>query len=170
MTRLATALEQGIEKLALALAVLAALAMTAIVGLIVASVILRKFASPLHITEEMVGLLLSVSLLLALPMVTLKAGHVRVSIVETLLAGPARMLLAKAALLVGTLFFAWLTIEAVPWWEFAYRLNLKTETARILLYPWMALLPISVGLTGLIFFLRLVGLIANADAAPDLEG
>ena len=52
----------GLEYLALACAALAALGLTTIVGIIVTSVIMRKFANtPLHITEEVVGLLLSVA-------------------------------------------------------------------------------------------------------------
>ena len=47
----------GLEYLALALAALAALGLSLIVGIIVTSVVMRKFAnSPLHITEEVVGL------------------------------------------------------------------------------------------------------------------
>ena len=42
---------------------------------------------PADITEEVVGLLLSVSLFLGLPMVTLKARHVRVALLANMLSG-----------------------------------------------------------------------------------
>ncbi len=157
-------LRQGLEFLALALALLAAAGMTAIVGIIVTSVTMRKLVNtPLYFTEEVVGLLLSVSLLLGLPMVTLKASHVRVSILTTYFEGRKRTVLNLLAALVGVGFCGWVTIEAIPWLEFAVRLNLKTETSRVLLYPWMALLPISLTLTSIVFIARLFGLFVDEE-------
>lgn len=154
----------GLEYLALACAALAALGLSAIVTLIVTSVLMRKFAnSPLHITEEVVGLLLSVALFLGLPMVTLRAKHVRVSLVTAVLKGRAQAALQMTGLLVGIGFFGWLIWETIPWFEFAFNRNLKTETTRILLYPWMALMPLSLGITGAIFVARLVGVLDRSE-------
>ena len=164
-------LRRGLEGLALAMALLAAIGMAAIVTIIVTSVTMRKlFNAPLHFTEEVVGLLLSVSLLLALPMVTLKGGHVRVSILANHLRGWQRRVLSGLAACVGIGLCAWVAIEAVPWLEFAVRLNLKTETSRILLYPWMAMLPLSLLLTAIVFVARLSGLIAEAEPAAGRDG
>ena len=161
-------IKQGLEKLSLAFATIAALGMISIVAIIVTSVFMRKFAnSPLHITEEAVGLLLSVSLFLGLPMVTLKAKHVRVALLSNMLKGRAYTNLQTLALLVGIGFFAWLIFEAIPWFEFAYRLNLKTETTRILLYPWMALLPLSLIVTCAILIARLFGILDQDDNVTD---
>ncbi|MCX7560695.1 TRAP transporter small permease [Sulfitobacter sp. F26204] len=157
---------QGLDRLALACAVASALGMVAIVGVIVTSVLMRKFANtPLHITEEVVGLLLSVSLFLGLPMVTLRAKHVRVSLLADLCKGKVDIIMQIAALLVGIAFFVWLIVETIPWFEFAFKRNLKTETVRILLYPWMAAMPISLALTALIYVARLLGIIDRVDAS-----
>lgn len=165
------AIRQGLEKLALAMAALAVTGMVAIVGLIVTSVFMRKFAnSPLHITEEMVGLLLSATLFLGLPMVTLKARHVRVALVADMMSGRAHILMQICALFIGVVLFAWLLTDALPWWEFAHRLSLKTETTRILLYPWMAVLPLSLALTGLIYLARLFGILDRLDDNSEPEG
>nr|WP_226625340.1 TRAP transporter small permease [Alloyangia pacifica] len=154
-------LTRGLEVLALAMALLAALAMVGIVGIITTSVVMRRFFnSPVHITEDMVGLMLSAMLFLALPLVTLRAEHVRVSIVADALRSRVPHLLRIAAMLVGVLFFGWIALESIPWLEFAWKRNLKTETARVLLYPWMATLPLSVGVTWVIFAGRLLGLLA----------
>ena len=167
-------LARGLEGLALAMAVLAALCMVGIVALITTSVVMRRFAAtPLHITEDVVGLLLSAALFLALPLVTLRSRHVRVSIVANALQARFSWAVHSAAMLVGLLFFGWIFIEALPWLDFAWRRNLKTETARVLLYPWMAVLPLSVGLTGVIFAARLAGLLdrerhAAVEALPDI--
>ena len=150
---------RGLEVLALVLASLSALGLAAIVGLIIASVTLRKlFNAPLYFSEEIVGLLMSSCLFLALPMVTLRNSHVRVSVVASYLQkrNPTlNVALSCLAAMVGVACCAWLTIEAVPWLDFAFSLNLKTETSRVLLYPWMAALPVSVALTGVIFMLHL---------------
>ncbi len=151
---------RGLEIPALAMAGLAALAMTGMVAVIVASVLLRRFSStPLHITEELVGLMLSASLFLGLPLVTLRAQHVRVSIVADALGHRFAPLVRIAALVVGLVFFGWIIRESIPWFDFAFRRTLRTETVRLLLYPWMAVLPLSLALTWLIFLARLLGLI-----------
>lgn len=157
----------GLEYLALALAVLATLTMTGIVAVIVTSVTMRRFAnSPLHIAEDVVGLMLSASLFLGLPLVTLRAQHVRVSIVAEALKARFETGVRIAALLVGLVFFGWIMLEALPWLEFAWKRNLKTESSRLLLYPWMAVLPLSLGLTWLIFLARLVGILAPENHTP----
>lgn len=146
---------RGLEVLALALAGLSAFGLAAIVGLIIASVAMRKLLNaPLYFSEEIVGLLMSSCLFLALPMVTLRNSHVRVSVIAGYLEKRNQTLhaiLSCLAAMVGVACCAWLTIEAVPWLQFAIDLNLKTETSRVLLYPWMAALPVSVALTGFIF-------------------
>lgn len=164
----------GLEYLALALAVLASVVMAGIVAVIFTSVMMRRFANtPVHIAEDVVGLMLSASLFLGLPLVTLRAQHVRVSIVSEALGPRFPALVRASAMLVGIVFFGWILLEAIPWFEFAWKRNLKTETARLLLYPWMATLPLSLGLTWLIFMARLVGVLeperhSSLEALPEI--
>lgn len=157
---------RGLEGLALAMAVLAALCMVGIVAIITTGVMMRRFANtPLHTTEDFVGLMLSAMLFLGLPLVTLRSQHVRVSIVANALQPRFSLAVHLAAMLVGVVFFGWIFVKALPWLEFAFARNLKTETARLLLYPWMAVLPLSVGLTGVIFAARLLGLLERESHA-----
>lgn len=159
---------QWLERLALACAVLAGMAIVTIIGIIATSVVLRKFANtPLHMTEEVVGLLLSVSLLLGLPMVTLRSRHVRVSLLITSLTGRARRWVTLIGLALTIIFFAWLLMESYDWFEFAYRRNLKTLTSRILLYPWMTLLPLTFILCTAILVARMTGIIPDAEPQPN---
>ncbi|MFK7862191.1 MAG: TRAP transporter small permease [Granulosicoccus sp.] len=151
-------LQQGLELFSYAMAALAALCMVGIVMIITAAVVMRRLVgAPLHITEDIVGLMLSAVLFLGLPLVTLRSRHVRVSIVVNVLPARFAVLADLAAMLVGILFFGWIFIKALPWIEFAFVRNLKSETARLLLYPWMVILPVSVGLTWVIFAARLTG-------------
>lgn len=154
----------ALHGLALASAVAGALGIAAIVAIIATSVVMRKLGTPLHMTEEVVGLILSVSLLLALPMVTLRAQHVRVALIANAVTGSAQVALRFLALLLSLGFFGWLMVEVVPWFEFAFDRNLKTQTSRLLLYPWMAVMPASFVLTMAILAARLVGILPEPAA------
>lgn len=148
------------DRLTIALAFCACLCMAVIITLVTTSVILRRLVgSPLHITEDVVGLMLTAMLFLALPLVTLRSQHVRVSIAANALQRRFGTAVHLAAMFVGIVFFGWIFIKALPWLEFAWKRNLKSETARLLLYPWMVALPLSVGLSWVIFVARLVGLL-----------
>lgn len=131
------------------------LALAAIVGIIVASVVMRRVVgSPLYYTEELVGLLLCASLFLALPMVTVKAQHVRVTFLASALRPGGRAVLAVLASAVTLAFCAWYLIEALPWLEFAFKRNIRTEAASLRLAPWMAVPPVSVALCALLVLVR----------------
>ncbi|RYH11353.1 TRAP transporter small permease [Tropicimonas sp. IMCC6043] len=157
---------QALRGLAFACAIAASLGIAAIVCIITASVVMRKLGSPLHITEEVVGLLLSVSLLLALPMVSLRSQHVRVALLVNAVGGPWLRALLGLGLLMTLFFFGWLMLDIIPWFEFAFDRNLKTQTSRLLLYPWMAVMPVTILLTMAILFARLVGLLPEEKAEP----
>lgn len=131
------------------------LALATIVGIIVASVVMRRVVgSPLYYTEELVGLLLCASLFLALPMVTVKAQHVRVTFLASALSSRGRAVLAVFASAVTLAFCAWYLIEALPWLEFAFKRNIRTEAASLRLAPWMAVPPVSVALCALLVLVR----------------
>lgn len=157
---------QLLRGLALACAVAGALGIAAIVCIISTSVVMRKLGTPLHVTEEVVGLLLSVSLLLALPMVTLRSQHVRVALLTNAARGIWLRGLQVFGLVLSLVFFGWLMREIVPWFEFAYDRNLKTQTSRLLLYPWMAVMPLAVVLTMAILLARLLGFLPDVEEEP----
>ncbi|PKO63007.1 MAG: TRAP transporter small permease [Betaproteobacteria bacterium HGW-Betaproteobacteria-18] len=149
--------ETGLRQLARFFAALAALALFVIVGIILASVVMRRVAdSPLYYTEELVGLLLGASLFLALPMVTQQGTHVRVTFLAHFLSQRGRAVLAVLAAIVTVAFCVWFTIEAIPWLEFAFRRNIKTDAASLRLAPWMAVLPISLTLCALIVIVQVI--------------
>ncbi|MCP4385053.1 MAG: TRAP transporter small permease [Hyphomicrobiales bacterium] len=145
------------------LAILAALAGTTIVVLIGASVFMRHVTnSPLHFTEELVGLLMTAAFFLALPLATLNAEHVRVSILVVNLPQRQRRWAGMGASVFGLGFCLWYFALCLPWLDFAFQRTLKTEVARLLMYPWMALIPLSLILTAVAFVVR--GLIGEQPA------
>lgn len=151
-----------------ALAVLAAIAGTLIVVMIGASVTMRYLAyTPFRFTEELVGLLMTAAFFLALPLVTLRAEHVRVQVLVAALPKTVRVWVTAFAVGFGAIFCMWFFALCLPWFEFAFERNIKTEVGRLLMYPWMALLPLSMILTMLAFVLRVVSVAqrpANAQA------
>lgn len=136
---------------------LAGAALAAIVCLILASVVMRRVVgAPLFYTEELVGLLLSASLFLALPMVTVQAQHVRVTFVVQALGTRGRNALAWLAAAVTLGFCGWFLVEALPWLEFALQRRIKTDAASLLLAPWMAVPPLSIALCALLTLVRML--------------
>jgi len=157
MLAFARKLENAMGHLARLFYALSALAMALIVGIIVASVVARRVVgSPLYYTEELVGLLLSASLFLALPMVTREASHVRVTFLASFLSDRGRTFLAVFAGIVTLAFCGWYLLEAIPWLEFAIRRRIRTEASSLRLGPWMAVLPISIALCALMVLVRVV--------------
>ena len=167
LLRIAGWAEAVLRPLFLACALLAALAATAIVGLIGASVAMRYFANaPFRFTEEAVGLLVTAAFFLALPLVTYRAEHVRVTVAVAALPEGARRVVQALAGLFGVAFCAWFVLLCLPWLGFALDRGIKTEVARLLLWPWMALLPVSLLLTGAAFVLRAVSPEPDPEPAP----
>ena len=135
--------------------VLATIAGVMIVALIGASVTMRYLTyTPFRLTEELVGLLMTAAFFLALPLITLRAKHVRVLMLVAYLPERTKRLVNITAGLFGLAFCLWFFALCLPWFEFAFDRKIKTEVGRLLMYPWMALLPISMLLSGLAFILR----------------
>jgi len=147
--------ENRLHKLFVALALVATLAGVMIVVLVGTSVTMRHIAqAPFHFTEELVGLLMTAAFFLALPLVTLNAEHVRVQIVVSSLPVRVARWVAVASALFGIVFAIWFFWLCIPWFEFAYVRAIKTDVGRLLMYPWMAVLPLSMLLTSIAFALR----------------
>jgi len=158
--------ENRLRQLFVALALVATLAGVMIVVLVGTSVTMRHAAqAPFRFTEELVGLLMTAAFFLALPLVTLNAEHVRVQIVVNSLPERVARWVAVAAALFGIVFAVWFFWLCVPWFEFAYVRAIKTDVGRLLMYPWMAVLPLSMLLTSVAFALR--ALRTHQEAAPE---
>ncbi len=150
-------LEGWLSGIFIAMAVLAAIAGAVIVALMGASVTMRYLAyTPFRFTEELVGLLMTAAFFLALPLVTLRAEHVRVQVLVVSLPPKIARLAAVLAALFGVVFCLWFFALCLPWLEFAFDRNIKTEVGRLVMYPWMALPPISMLLTSAAFLIRAV--------------
>lgn len=130
---------------------LSAAACGAILGLVLAAVIMRYAVSaPFRFTEELSGLLLSAMAFLALPFAMAGNANIRVTLVtERLAPVPRRVfwVLGQAIMIAFCAIFAW---EAWAIADFTMRLNLSSEQARLPLGLWTALMPAGFAATGFI--------------------
>lgn len=130
--------------------------MVAISALVALSAIMRYVVSaPFAFTEELVGLVLTAMLFLALPVALWRAKHIRMSLVSTRIKGAAGGVVALVAAAVLIAFSVWFLLEAWKTLGFEVRFNTRSTTAELLLYPWVALLPLSMALILLISAIRL---------------
>ena len=162
--------ENGLMYLARFLAVISALAIGSITCIICVSVIMRRLAnSPLFYAEELVGLLLAVTLFFALPLVTLRGDHIRVTLLANQLQKRGRAYLGLIGGLVVLAFLGWLILESVEWMAFAIRLGLKTEATSIPLVPWMAIVPFSLCITAFGVIVQLCLALARLHSGESVQ-
>jgi TRAP-type mannitol/chloroaromatic compound transport system permease small subunit len=97
---------------------------------------------------------MTASFFLALPLATLRSKHVRITVFISTLTTKYQSIAIKFSRLFGMSFCIWLLFLAIPWVEFAMDRNIKTEVGRLLLYPWMLVIPVSITLTMGAFILQ----------------
>ena len=132
------------EKLLRSLLILSSLAGFGMVLIVFLSVIQRYvLKSPLSFSEELVGLLLCSMLFLSLPYISNSEKHVKINLAVNLLSDKAKLFASILSSLVMITFCFWMIVETIPWLDFAIRLNLKTENSRLILFPWMGVIPLS---------------------------
>ena len=130
---------------------LSAACCAAILGLVVAAVVMRyAVAAPFRFTEELSGLLLSAMAFLALPFTMAGNTNIRVTLVTERLPPLARRIawvIGQVIMVAFCAIFAW---EGFGLAEFTLRLGLMSEQARLPLGLWVALMPAGLGFAGLI--------------------
>ena len=144
----------------------AACAAAAMLVLVVAGVVMRyAFNAPLGFTEELVGLLLVAMLFLSLPLGALANRHVSVTLLTQALSPVGRRIADAMAALVTIAFAVWFIRETIPWLDLALRLTLRSEASRLLLWPWMLMLPIALGVVVLVAVMELGRTVIGRGAA-----
>ncbi|MFZ9634091.1 MAG: TRAP transporter small permease [Alphaproteobacteria bacterium] len=130
---------------------IAAAAGAAIFAFILAAVVMRYLvAAPFRFTEELSGLLLAMMVFLAMPMALVRDLNIRVTLVTDSLPALARRVAWIASELILVAFatiFAWQSWNLVA---FHARLGLKSEQARLELWPWLAVMTACVALCALV--------------------
>ena len=82
-------------------------------------------------------------LFMSLPYISNTEKHVKITLISNLLQIKYKIWLTIIAYLINLIFSAWMLLETIEWMDFTIKLNLKTENSRLLLSPWMAVVPLS---------------------------
>ncbi len=119
--------------------------------LVITSSFMRYFVGrPFDFTEELVALLYMSMVYLAFPLVTARRAQITVSVLPERIAVLCSGLLRVCSGLVMIAFCTWFAIEALDFAQYSHRLSSRTEQVDLLLWPWMALIPVTMAFTTLI--------------------
>lgn len=144
-------IEAALALVARALLVGAALAVLAMTALVALSVVMRYFVgSPLAFTEELVALLYLAMVFFTIPVSTLRREHIVVNVCVQRAGPRSQRLLGLAAALVMIVFAVWFVYETYAFTAFSRRLDARSDHVGILLWPWMAIMPLTIALAGVI--------------------
>ncbi|PMR76412.1 TRAP transporter small permease [Billgrantia endophytica] len=122
-------------------------------GLIFVSTLMRYLGGrPLRFSDELAGLLFLSLTFLCLPHVLDKGRHIRIEILRQLVPPP----MARIMDIIGTLtlltFCVVFAYEAWDFMDFSRSINSRADISGILLWPWMAIMPLSMLLCILVQF------------------
>ena len=159
----------SVSRLLLGAAAVAVLTMTALVAL---SAFMRYFVgSPFAFTEELVALLYLAMVFFTIPIGTLRREHIVVSVCVERTAPKTQRVLAVLAAIITVAFAVWFVYETYAFAAFSRTLEARSDHVGILLWPWMAIMPATMTLVGVIAIVRgfgsLSNLIAGTDGAPE---
>lgn len=133
-------------------------------ALVFTSTLMRYLlGSPITFSDELAGLLFFSGAFLALPYVLLENKHVSIDFMTKV----SSIKLRKASSLVASLTtatFAFIFIyQSWDFMAFSYQIQSKSEISGILLWPWMALMPLSLGLCIIIQLMNHFSLFQHKD-------
>ena len=144
-------MERLVSRLAIALLYAGAAALLALTALVVIASFMRYFiGKPFAFTEELVALLYMSMVFLAIPLVTVKETHIAVSVMPQRVRRAIGPLLRVGASLVMIVFCAWFTVEAYGFVQRSRGLDSRSEQFGLLLWPWMAVIPVTMAFVTII--------------------
>lgn len=119
--------------------------------LILVSALLRYVVgSPISFSDELASLLFVFLAFSTFPYVLERGEHIRLTIVTERLAKPMQKMAQVLASVIFLSFASVFIYESYKFVEFSQLLNSHSEVSGLLLWPWMALMPCSLGLCFLI--------------------
>lgn len=123
---------------------------------IVASAAARYLlGAPLAFQEELVGLFFVSLAFLALPDCTIRDGHIAIVAVRDRQGPFWRRLASLVALLATLAFTVWFADLSYDFTALSYQIGSRSDVASLILFPWMALMPLGMGLTAVVLLLKI---------------
>ncbi|MFG6177598.1 TRAP transporter small permease [Halomonas sp. THAF12] len=140
-------------------------------GLVLVSTLMRYLAgSPIGFSDELSGLLFLSLSFLSLPHVLNTSQHIRIDLLVRTL---SRRLAVAADIFANAVLVTFATIFAYQAWDFmvfSLQIGARSEISGVLLWPWMALMPLSMGLCLLIIVRNGLRELFGCDAPSSAEG
>ncbi len=138
-------------------------------GLVLVSTLMRYLAgSPIGFSDELSGLLFLSLSFLSLPHVLNTSQHIRIDLLVRTL---SHRLAVAADIFANAIFIAFATTFAYQAWDFmmfSFQIGSRSEISGVLLWPWMALMPMSMLMCILIVVRN--GLRSLAGSADESSG
>ena len=142
-------------------------AATGAIFLLLAGSSIRRYlvGSPVAYTEELAGLLFVVTSIAAVPYAVVSGQHIRLLLLWRKLPQPLASWLALAGDLAVAALLVLLLWQMTAFAEYSRAAGSRTEIAELLLWPWMYVMPASLGLLAIAMVFR-----ALVRAADILQG
>lgn len=131
-----------------------AMLMAAFVAL--SSIMRYVIGAPFGFTEELVGLLFTAIVFTGLPVCTLRKSHLSVTILPDLLPPAGKRIMDGVAHAIVFGFCVWFGLLTFEYLQTTLALNARSSGSRLLLWPWVAVLPTACFLSGLAALIRIV--------------
>lgn len=132
----------------------ACLAILMSVFVMLSSVMRYVIGKPFGFTEEIVGILFIVLIFIGMPLAFLKRNHMAVSIVPDMSTPTMRGLLLFTGDVISLAFLIWFGWLTFNYMQEAYILNARSTGSRMLLWPWMLVLPVSAAFSSIFVVLN----------------
>lgn len=159
-------LELFLERFCTLLVYVAALAVIALTGFVCLSAIMRYvLGTPFHFTEELVALLFLTTVFLTLPYSALRRQHISVTLLTGRLRGMGSRLMQIVNLTVVLVFSVWFFSLSLDFTLFGHELGARSEQSDLLLWPWMALMPLTLALVAVVSVWQVILVLRGQDPA-----
>lgn len=119
------------------------------------NMILRPLYLPIKGSYELIGISGALTAALILVQSQLESVHITVDIVSSRYPKKLRKIIGKISSLLGTALFAFLGVELILLSIHFFRMGEKTETLRLILYPFVFVVGISSGLMSIAFLVKI---------------
>lgn len=162
-------LARNLHRLVSAMNVLGAIAAILMTTLVFSGAVMRyMFGAPLRFSDELVGLLFVSMAFLALPLGLLQRQHITIDIVTRTLSGPWRRLADLVAVLILIAFATAFIVVSYKFTSFSYLIDSRSEISALLLWPWMAVMPLCMGIALLVALVQLYDIVRQILGKPPL--
>ena len=154
-----------LERLSLGMNWLAAVAAVLMSFFVFLGVVMRYVVgAPFMFSDEFVGLLFVSMAFLAMPLGLVMRRHINLDLVTRDLRAPLRHVADVAATLILTAFAVWFMVLSYDFAAFSKLLDSRSDVGAMLLWPWMAILPLCTAI------MVLVGIGQLFDSLHQLAG